>query len=300
MSSTFVSAHSEVSNYHSRISVYPLLTPAEEVALAERVQAGDLAARNTLIQSNLRLVVKIAGTYSSNVLQPMDLICEGNLGLIKAAERFKPTGAKFSVYCLFWVRQSILRALAHQGRTVRLPAHVLPKLSLINATRAKLEHELGRECHLEDISHATGIPLNKLANLHNVSQPAQALDAPVGEGAATFGDLLPDTQDTPQDQAELDSDRDMLAHALDTLPPREVDIMKRRYGLDGYDPHTLEELGNYYSLTRERIRQIHDKCIRKLTPICLRGQSSRTQLDLDVRALSTQRLRIKRGVTLHA
>ena len=254
--------------YLNEIRQTPLLTVEEEIKLAARIKRGDKAARDHMIKANLRLVVKIAYDYNQMGLPLMDLISEGNLGLIKAVERFDPAkGGKLSTYAAWWIKQSMKRALANQSKTIRLPVHLVDKIARMRKTIALLTDELGREPTTEEVAAEMQIPTNKVALLKTVSVRPASLDAPVGEDddSATLGDLVGDDSTAAPD-ADLGERnlKDNLRAMVNSLDPREAEIIKLRFGLDGKDELTLEEVGRKFKVTRERIRQLEYLALGKI------------------------------------
>ena len=254
--------------YLNEIRQTPLLTIAEEIKLAARIKRGDKAARDHMIKANLRLVVKIAYDYHQMGLPLMDLISEGNLGLIKAVERFDPAkGGKLSTYAAWWIKQSMKRALANQSKTIRLPVHLVDKISRMRKMIAKLTDELGREPENEEIAAELQIPTAKVALLKTVSVRPASLDAPVGEDndSATPGDLVGDEAAVSPDTGLGDKNlREDLHAMVNSLEPREASILKMRFGLDGQTELTLEEVGKKFKVTRERIRQLEYLALGKI------------------------------------
>jgi len=253
--------------YLRQIATYPLLTPAEEIVLAAKIKEGDQSAKAEMIRANLRLVVKIARDYSSFGLPLLDLISEGNIGLMKAVERFDPTkGGKLSTYGSWWIKQSIKRALANQGKTIRLPVHLVDKIAKIRRVGAGLSDELGREASDEEIAEEVGMNAAKVTQLKQASIRPTSLDAPIGEDETTeLGDLVGDEMATDPYEQLRDKDMqeevgDLLAH----LDERERRIINSRFGLDGSDPITLEEVGVKFGVTRERIRQLQNIALSKM------------------------------------
>ena len=256
-----------LSTYIQEIRKTPLLSTNEEESLANRIRKGDNAARNQMVSANLRLVVKIAHDYNNFGLPLSDLISEGNIGLIKAVERFDPSkGGKLSTYAAWWIKQSIKRALANQSKTIRLPVHLVDRIASIRRATAKLTDELDREPTDEEIAYATNLPVNKIPHLKSVSVRPSSLDAPVGEdGETSFGEIVGDeTQATPLENLQEKSANGYLHTVLQTLEPREAEILRLRFGLDGDHPLTLEEVGEKFNVTRERIRQIQNLAIHKM------------------------------------
>ena len=254
--------------YLNEIRQTPLLTVQEEIKLAARIKKGDKAARDHMIKANLRLVVKIAYDYNQMGLPLMDLISEGNLGLIKAVERFDPAkGGKLSTYAAWWIKQSMKRALANQSKTIRLPVHLVDKISRMRKMIAKLTEELGREPENEEIAAELQIPTAKVALLKTVSVRPASLDAPVGEDndSATLGDLVgDDTAVSPYEGLGDKNLREDLSAMVNSLDPREASIIKLRFGLEGEKELTLEEVGKKFKVTRERIRQLEYLALAKI------------------------------------
>jgi len=253
--------------YLREIGKTPLLTPAEEVQLAARIKNGDEAARQHMIQANLRLVVKIAQDYANYGLPLLDLISEGNIGLMKAVERFDPNkGGKLSTYAAWWIKQSIKRALANQSKTIRLPVHMVDKISKMRRVAMSMSEELGREPTDDELSEEIGIDRAKLSQLTAASLRPASLDAPISDDDNTeFGEIVGD--DTASTPFDLLSDKNMhgqLDGLLDVLDERELKIIMARFGLDGQKPKTLEEVGQEFGVTRERIRQLQNIALRKL------------------------------------
>ena len=254
--------------YLNEIRQTPLLTVEEEIKLAARIKRGDKAARDHMIKANLRLVVKIAYDYNQMGLPLMDLISEGNLGLIKAVERFDPAkGGKLSTYAAWWIKQSMKRALANQSKTIRLPVHLVDKISRMRKMIAKLTDELGREPENEEIAAELQIPTAKVALLKTVSVRPASLDAPVGEDndSATLGDLVGDDAAVSPYEGLGDKNlKEDLSKMVNSLDPREASIIKLRFGLEGQKELTLEEVGKKFKVTRERIRQLQNIALRKI------------------------------------
>jgi len=254
--------------YLNEIRQTPLLTVQEEIKLAARIKKGDKSARDHMIKANLRLVVKIAYDYNQMGLPLMDLISEGNLGLIKAVERFDPAkGGKLSTYAAWWIKQSMKRALANQSKTIRLPVHLVDKISRMRKMIAKLTDELGREPENEEIAAELQIPTAKVALLKTVSVRPASLDAPVGEDndSATLGDLVGDDAAVSPYEGLGDKNlREDLSAMVNSLDPREASIIKLRFGLEGEKELTLEEVGKKFKVTRERIRQLEYLALAKI------------------------------------
>lgn len=253
--------------YLRQIAQYPLLSPDEEVALAAKVRKGNKAAKAEMIRANLRLVVKIARDYANLGLPLLDLISEGNIGLVKAVERFDPAkGGKLSTYGSWWIKQSIKRALANQGKTIRLPVHLVDKIAKIRRVGAGLSDELGREATDEEIAEEVGMNASKVTQLKQAAIRPASLDAPVGEEDSTeFGELVGDAGAVDPFESLSEKNIQMeVGDALDQLDDRERKIINSRFGLDGSDPITLEEVGVKFGVTRERIRQLQNIALGKM------------------------------------
>jgi RNA polymerase primary sigma factor len=253
--------------YLREIGKTDLLTPQQEVELADRIKNGDMEARAHMIKANLRLVVKIAQDYANYGLPLLDLISEGNIGLMKAVERFDPNkGGKLSTYAAWWIKQSIKRALANQSKTIRLPVHMVDKISKMRRVAMSMSEELGREPSDDELSEEIGIDRSKLAQLKAASLRPASLDAPISDDDNTeFGEIIGD--DRAQTPLELLSHRNMhdqLDGLLDVLDGRERKIIDARFGLSGEKPKTLEEVGQEFGVTRERIRQLQNIALKKL------------------------------------
>jgi RNA polymerase primary sigma factor len=252
--------------YLSEISRIPLLTREEEQALARRVRAGDEAAKQRMIEANLRLVVQIARRYLNRGLPLPDLIEEGNLGLLRAVEKFEPDrGTRFSTYATWWIRQAVTRALANQARTIRLPVHVELLLTRYAREQRRLTQALGRPPTTEEMAKALDTSEREIAELEEVRQHPVSLDAPAGgESTATLGDLIADRAAAPETFAELFRDRADLVSVLDDLAANERTVLRRRFGLEDNEPETLEAIGQRLGLSRERVRQLEGAGLRKL------------------------------------
>jgi len=253
--------------YLKEIGQTPLLTIQEENALAARIKKGDKAARERMIKANLRLVVKIARDYEGYGVPLLDLISEGNIGLMKGVERFDPTkGAKLSTYSAWWIKQAIKRALANQGKTIRLPVHVVDKLFHIRRAEARLQEAFGREATDEEIASELDTTPDKIRELRTASQRPASLEAPLGyDSDNRVADVVADENaDDPYKELEGKANTSMLREVMKDLDPREVTILRYRFGLDGDDEKTLEEVGRKFGLTRERIRQIQEIALKKL------------------------------------
>jgi RNA polymerase primary sigma factor len=244
-----------------------LLTAAEEVELAKRIERGDHSAKQEMVEANLRLVVSIAKRYRNQGLPFLDLIQEGTIGLVRAAEKFDwRKGYKFSTYATWWIRQAVARALADKGRTIRMPVHVVEKLNKIVRSERKLRGELCREPTPVEISRDVDLPLDEVEQILRSSQAPVSLEKPVGdEEESEFGHFLTDENaPLPDDAADTTLRQELLRKILDTLSHRERRVLELRYGLDGEQPRTLDEVGRAFNVTRERIRQIENQSLKKL------------------------------------
>jgi RNA polymerase primary sigma factor len=253
--------------YLREIGQIALLTPKDEIRLAARIKKGDKQARADMIKANLRLVVKIAHDYSNYGLPLLDLISEGNIGLMKAVERFDPKkGGKLSTYAAWWIKQSIKRALANQSKTIRLPVHLVDKISKMKRAGHKLSERLGREPTDQELADVLGVPRAKVAQLRTISIRPASLDAPIGEDDATeFSEIVGDENAlSPFELLRDKTLRQDVRDILEELEPREADILTLRFGLDGSKPKTLEEVGRKFKVTRERVRQIQNIALTKL------------------------------------
>jgi RNA polymerase primary sigma factor len=283
--------------YLRSIGRVQLLTAEREVALAQRIEAGLFAeerlnsgikldpkakrelqwiahdgrrAKNHLLEANLRLVVSIAKRYTGRGMAFLDLIQEGNLGLIRAVEKFDwRRGFKFSTYATWWIRQAVARAIADKGRTIRMPVHVVEKLNKINRTERKLVAELGREPTIPEVSVAVGIPEPEVEHIKRSAQTPVSLEKPVGDDEESeFGQFIADeSAPSPEEAAELSLRHEALQGVLNTLTYRERRVLELRYGLDGEQPRTLDEVGRTFNVTRERIRQIENQSLQKLATL---------------------------------
>lgn len=253
--------------YLKEIGRVPLLTPEEEIELAVRINNGDVAARKRLSEANLRLVVSIAKRYVGRGMQFLDLIQEGNLGLIKAVEKFDHTkGFKFSTYATWWIRQAITRAIADQARTIRIPVHMVETINKVKKVQSQLLHKNGHDPTADEIADVLGLPVEKVREIMRVAQEPVSLETPIGEEEDShLGDFIPDDDaPAPADAVSHTLLREQLGEVLSTLTPREEKVLVRRFGLEDGRSRTLEEVGKEFNVTRERIRQIEAKALRKL------------------------------------
>ena len=262
-----VSIDDPVKVYLKEIGRVPLLTPEEEIELATRMGNGDVNAKKRLSEANLRLVVSIAKRYVGRGMQFLDLIQEGNLGLIKAVEKFDHTkGFKFSTYATWWIRQAITRAIADQARTIRIPVHMVETISKVKKVTSQLLHKNGQEPKVDEIAKELGMPVEKVREIMRVAQEPVSLETPIGEEEDShLGDFIQDTDaPAPADAVSHTLLREQLGEVLQTLTPREEKVLMLRFGLEDGRSRTLEEVGKEFNVTRERIRQIEAKALRKL------------------------------------
>ena len=263
-------ADDSVRLYLREIGKIPLLTPEEEADLAQRIVKGDKKAKDKMVESNMRLVVSIAKRYGGRGLDFLDLIQEGNTGLLRAVEKFDPSkGFKFSTYATWWVRQAITRAIADQARTIRIPVHMVETINKVLRTTRKLTSELNREPTNEEIAKALDMEPEKVDYVMRIKQDIASLDASIGrEGDdedSVLGDFVEDEErDSPEDSAASQILKEQLSEIIATLTDREQKIIRLRFGIGGGRPHTLEEVGAEFDVTRERIRQIEAKALSKL------------------------------------
>jgi RNA polymerase primary sigma factor len=255
-----------VRQYLRDIGKVPLLNAAQEIDLAKRVEDGQQQAKHQLISANLRLVVSIAKKYVGRGMSLLDLIEEGNIGLMRAVEKYDwRRGYKFSTYATWWIRQAITRAIADQARTIRIPVHMVETINRFNRTQRRLMQELGREPTPEEVAEALGIDPAKAREIVKVSQEPTSLATPVGdEDDSALGDFIPDEKSRPEEQATRELLKEHLDDVLNTLSPREKRVLQLRFGLEDGKQRTLEEVGKEFGVTRERIRQIEAKAVRKL------------------------------------
>ncbi len=262
-----VSIDDPVKVYLKEIGRVPLLTPEEEIELAIKIAEGDIQAKKRLSEANLRLVVSIAKRYLGRGMQFLDLIQEGNLGLIKAVEKFDYTkGFKFSTYATWWIRQAITRAIADQARTIRIPVHMVETINKVKKVSTQILHEKGHEPSSEEIAEKLDISVEKVREIVRVAQEPVSLETPIGEEEDShLGDFIPDSDTpAPADEASHALLKEQLEEVLATLTPREAKVLRLRFGLEDGKSRTLEEVGSEFKVTRERIRQIEAKALRKL------------------------------------
>ncbi len=253
--------------YLKEIGKIPLLTPEEEAELAQRIEAGDEQAKKRLAEGNLRLVVSIAKRYTGHGLQLLDLIQEGNIGLMKAVEKFDyRRGFKFSTYATWWIRQSMTRSIADQSRTIRIPVHMVENINRLTRAARALTQELEREPTAAELAERLGITEERVYEIQKFAMEPVSLETPVGDEEDThLGDFIKDEQGSvPADEAAMTVLREQLGEVLKTLSPREQQVIRLRFGLDDGHVRTLEEVGQRFNVTRERIRQIEGKALRKL------------------------------------
>ena len=262
-----VSLDDPVKMYLKDIGRVPLLSADEEVDLAKRMQENDIAARKRLSEANLRLVVSIAKRYVGRGMLFLDLIQEGNLGLMKAVEQFDyQKGFKFSTYATWWIRQSITRAIADQARTIRIPVHMVETINKLTRVQRMLLQDLGREPTPAEIAEKMGVTEDRVREIQKIAQDPVSLETPIGEEEDShLGDFIEDEKTaTPSESGAFTMLKEQLLGVLDTLTPREEKVLRLRYGIDDGKPRTLEEVGREFNVTRERIRQIEAKALRKL------------------------------------
>lgn len=263
----YIEDENTLRRYLREMGNIPMVTMEEEIELAKKIAEGDEEAKKRLINANLRLVVSIAKKYTNRGLQLEDLIQEGNLGLLKAIEKYDYTkGYKFSTYATWWIRQAITRAIADQSKTIRIPMHIIEMTSNYLRIHKELTNQLGREPTLEEIAVEMQLPEEKVSSIIMLSKDTLSLESPINsEDTVILGDFIPDTnQENPEDMVCRDMLKIHLKEVLDTLTEREKMILIYRFGLYGHKPETLEEVGKRFNVTRERIRQIENKALRKL------------------------------------
>ena len=267
LSAEGVALDDPVKTYLKEIGRVPLLSAEEEAALARAAQAGDEDARRRLSEANLRLVVSVAKRYAGRGLPFLDLIQEGNLGLMKAAEKFEPDrGFKFSTYATWWIRQAITRAIADQARTIRIPVHMVETINKVIRVSRQLLQELGHDPSPEEIAEEMSMPVDKVREILKIAQEPVSLETPIGEEEDShLGDFIPDEDASePSEAASFTLLKEQLVDVLGTLTPREEKVLKLRFGIEDGRTRTLEEVGKEFNVTRERIRQIEAKALRKL------------------------------------
>ena len=267
LSAEGVSIDDPVKVYLKEIGSFPLLSLEEEVELAEKILQGDSFAKKKLAEANLRLVVSIAKRYVGRGMLFLDLIQEGNLGLIKAVEKFDHTkGFKFSTYATWWIRQAITRAIADQARTIRIPVHMVETINKVKKVQSQLLHKNGQEPSVEDLAEELDMPQEKVREILKVAQEPISLESPIGEEEDShLGDFIPDSDaPVPEEAATHALLKEQLGEVLATLTPREAKVLSLRFGIEDGRPRTLEEVGKEFNVTRERIRQIEAKALRKL------------------------------------
>ncbi len=285
-----------IKTYLQEIGKIPLLTPAQEITLARRIQAGEKEARDLMIKSNLRLVVKIAHDYKDFGLPVLDLISEGNIGLVKAVERFDPDkGGKLSTYAAWWIKQSIKRALANQSKTIRLPVHLVDKISRMRKMAMALTEEFGREPTDQELADELEMPVNKVSHLKSVSVRPTSLNAPIGEDGnnTEFGEIVgDDNAPTPYENLHEKSLRGDLREMISGLDSREAEIIRLRFGLNGDTPLTLEEVGQLFEITRERVRQLQNIALSKMRKIMASKERQHTAEEIEMENRERKRMEV--------
>ena len=267
LSAEGVALDDPVKTYLKEIGRVPLLSAEEEAALARAAQAGDEDARRRLSEANLRLVVSVAKRYAGRGLPFLDLIQEGNLGLMKAAEKFEPDrGFKFSTYATWWIRQAITRSIADQARTIRIPVHMIETINKMNRITRQVLQETGQEPDPSELAEKMQIPEDKIRRILKIAKEPISMETPIGDDEDShLGDFLEDTEtEAPAEAAQNENLEEAIKQVLDSLTPREAKVLRMRFGIEMSSDHTLEEVGKQFDVTRERIRQIEAKALRKL------------------------------------
>ena len=289
--------------YLQQISVVPLITVQEEIELADLIKKGDAKAREKMITANLRLVVKIAQHYANIGLSLLDLINEGNIGLMKAVERFDPTkGGKLSTYAAWWIKQSIKRALANQSKTIRLPVHMVDRVTQMRRTATELGERLGRDPTDEELASEMNLPISRITHLKSVSKKPASLDTPIGDDeSSTLGEVVADDNAiSPFEKLQSKSLIGDVNIVLSMLDPREADIIRLRFGLEGRDPMTLEEVGAKIGVTRERVRQLQEQALRQLRKNMATFEKQRTAEEIEEERRMEERGKILKGILKQA
>jgi RNA polymerase primary sigma factor len=289
--------------YLQQISAIPLITVQDEIELAKLIQKGDLKAREKMITANLRLVVKIAQYYANIGLSLLDLINEGNIGLMKAVERFDPSkGGKLSTYAAWWIKQSIKRALANQSKTIRLPVHMVDRVTQMRRTSAELAERIGRDPTDDELASEMNLPISRVAHLKSVSKKPASLDSPLGEDEnSTLGEVVADDNAiNPSEQLQSKSLIGDVNIVLSKLDPREADIIRLRFGLEGRDPLTLEQVGAKIGVTRERVRQLQEQALRQLRKNMATFEKQRTAEEIEEEKRIEERGKILKGILQQA
>ena len=285
--------------YLRQISAIPLITVQEEMELAALIKNGNEKAREKMITANLRLVVKIAKEYSNIGLSLLDLINEGNIGLMKAVERFDPNkGGKLSTYAAWWIKQSIKRALANQSKTIRLPVHMVDRVTQIRRTSVQLAERLGRDPTDDELASEMNLPVSRITLLKSVSRKPASLDSPLSENeGSTLGEVVPDEKSAnPYERLQSKSLVGDVNRVLAELEPREADIIRLRFGLEGLEPLTLEEVGVKIGVTRERVRQLQEHALRELRKNMASMEKQRTAEEIKEDQRIAERSKILRGI----